>query len=330
MGTKRVLLALGLVLLVCTGQAAAGIAWSDIGDGRTIWGHKGGSPATFYFDTWRNGVRDSQDTLGVPNFELSLSGFGYELGTGVVHRITFQYDNSDNLQPGPGTNGIMVPGDVFLDVNADFTWDYVLQTKFPTGNNVSYSEAAVEGSVAGFDTWNVYQLTDASFWNYSQNNSQFQLAQNAYTRQGDTWNEAGVAIRTDHPWRVADGILSDSSKASLLGTVDFSGWGDVGSNFKTTFAFSDANFKNLTATIDLGNQGDKIALIVGFTTNCANDVVWEPLSADLSVPEPASLAVWALGGLGAAGLAVRRRKCREARWSEENRQAIFAIVDNRR
>jgi hypothetical protein len=46
------------------------------------------------------------------------------------------------------------------------------------------------------------------------------------------------------------------------------------------------------------------------------------------VPEPASIAIWALiGGMGAAGVAMKRRKNRHGRWSDENRQAIMSIIE---
>jgi hypothetical protein len=47
-----------------------------------------------------------------------------------------------------------------------------------------------------------------------------------------------------------------------------------------------------------------------------------------AVPEPTSLAIWAIaGGLGAAGLSFKRR--RQGRWSDDNRQAIMDIVQGR-
>jgi len=48
------------------------------------------------------------------------------------------------------------------------------------------------------------------------------------------------------------------------------------------------------------------------------------------VPEPTTLAIWGLG-LGVAGAAaLRRRKQRGGRWSEENRQAIFQVIGRNR
>jgi hypothetical protein len=50
------------------------------------------------------------------------------------------------------------------------------------------------------------------------------------------------------------------------------------------------------------------------------------------IPEPASMAIWAAGGLCAAGAAALRRRrtlrtaTRRARWSEENRNAILAVI----
>jgi len=50
------------------------------------------------------------------------------------------------------------------------------------------------------------------------------------------------------------------------------------------------------------------------------------------VPEPTSLAIWAMvGGLGAAGAAFRRRRQNgRTAWSEENRQGIMSIIQGGR
>lgn len=73
-------------------------------------------------------------------------------------------------------------------------------------------------------------------------------------------------------------------------------------------------------------------------SNGAYDDLWIKGSFTLSssgdvsaIPEPASLAIWGLAGLGLAGVAaLRRRKHSRTGWSEENRQAIFAIIDGKR
>jgi hypothetical protein len=47
-----------------------------------------------------------------------------------------------------------------------------------------------------------------------------------------------------------------------------------------------------------------------------------------AVPEPTTLMIWAaLGGLGTAGVAMKRRKNRGGRWSDDNRQAILSIIE---
>ena len=54
-----------------------------------------------------------------------------------------------------------------------------------------------------------------------------------------------------------------------------------------------------------------------------------------AIPEPGTLAIWGVGGLCAAGAAAlsRRRKAsrsRPARWSDETRNAIFAVIERDR
>jgi len=53
-------------------------------------------------------------------------------------------------------------------------------------------------------------------------------------------------------------------------------------------------------------------------------------SGSPAVPEPATIAIWGLGAGLAGAAALRRRKQPKGRWSEENRQAIFQVIERRR
>lgn len=59
-----------------------------------------------------------------------------------------------------------------------------------------------------------------------------------------------------------------------------------------------------------------------------NDVVIQ-LDDVQVVPEPATIAIWGVG-IGLAGAAALRRKQPRGRWSQENRQAIYAIIGGKR
>ena len=48
------------------------------------------------------------------------------------------------------------------------------------------------------------------------------------------------------------------------------------------------------------------------------------------VPEPVTAVIWGVGAGLAGAAALRRRKQPRGRWSEENRQAILQIIDNKR
>ena len=49
-----------------------------------------------------------------------------------------------------------------------------------------------------------------------------------------------------------------------------------------------------------------------------------------TVPEPTTLVIWGVGAGLAGAAALRRRKQPRGRWSEENRQAIFRVIEGKR
>jgi hypothetical protein len=82
----------------------------------------------------------------------------------------------------------------------------------------------------------------------------------------------------------------------------------------------------------------KIAVLTTVTGGPAQDQwVYIPHEGGNIVPEPASLLIWSLLGLGSTGLAVWSRRRRggltetgEPRWSRENREAILSLIDRGR
>ena len=72
-----------------------------------------------YWPNWGNNTTDdSQDSIGIPNF---LGGTVTIQGSSLTS-ITFNYT-------GTITNGwgILQPGDLFIDVGANKTWDYIIR-----------------------------------------------------------------------------------------------------------------------------------------------------------------------------------------------------------
>jgi hypothetical protein len=311
--------------LALAAQLSAAVVTIPVGDTHNYWmqgisdAWAMTSPQTFPGEGYDAAVVNSMDALGTPDFanptDMVLNQFSWNNTTGKYLSMTFNYVNDDGSTDVPA----LVPGDLFLDSNVDGKWDY----------------AVIGGSVAAGNR-NIYQLLGDS-WNYmnNANKANYVLAQDTRARDGKTWEtegeyDLGWYIRKDQPVGVAASVLADGSKAVLVGTAYFSGWMDNTADGTSTFTFGDG----LNGLFEINSSQ---LPVVGFTVNCANDVVFEQVGdADGSgikrlIPEPASLTIWGLAGLGVAGVAAaRRRRTRPAPWSEETRSAIVSIIERGR
>lgn len=209
-----------------------------------------------YFPGWGNGTDDdSRDVIGLPDIlgGKLIYDDNYHL---VSIQFSFIVTQEQNLW------SRLTPGDLFIDLGADQTWDYTVGT-------------------FGATDWN----------NVAVNGVSVPLAGPGYVMSGadGLWN--GYNIRDDHPIAVEGGIPYSSAS--------FSGWppGVPEDVVWVTYLF-DPEF-----SIDIRN-----GLIVGWTLNCANDVLYEKIDIPLIyIPEPATLILLGIGVLFIV-LLIKRRK----------------------
>ena len=189
----------------------------------------GARAATFTFgDTanfwpgWGNGSGDDAvDTIGTPNL---LGGRVITDANGLLTRVEIDYSDVISLVPsGPAH---VVPGDLFLDANADGTWDYVLKlVASPETAIGNYASATILDVSSQAPSYIVSGTDNSGYWS------------GYLIRDGHpyAWNGGGTAIDT--------GSLDPFNDQASGGTLGFNlGAGlNVGTSVRIGFVENCAN-----------------------------------------------------------------------------------------
>jgi len=225
---------------------------------------------------WGTKSQRKQDVITNPN----ISGGNARISkNGHLKGVNFSYSSTEN--------GIIPPGDLFIDVGADTYWDYVITT---SGEGYTAEQPSFDYDFEKKWERVVYKFGPRKFSALKGVNDSY------YLMTPDTGG-----VRNSHPMALSDVGASKSRKIK-----DYTVTADYGFYWTTwdhDWEAEESTLRFFDFSLDLKGQD----FIIGFMPDCANDAIYAKVNNP--VPIPTSILLFGSGLIGLVGI---RRKAAKA------------------